>query len=186
VQLGRPEDCSRERSALSASEGALLFQRRICENTAVMKTAGEVHLAEIHDASGFMAASVDANTTPAATPGSEGSEGSEGSVGCTHAPVHAQAREVVARGAQRDGLADGGRARLEAAGRLGEGGVVEEDVRDHLAAAHVRLHRLHHVVAPPQKPDARRRAHLVARRHDPVRAQRLSNQQAHSVEWDAN
>mmetsp|Transcript_26854 Transcript_26854/g.70588 ORF Transcript_26854/g.70588 Transcript_26854/m.70588 type:complete len:280 (+) Transcript_26854:978-1817(+) len=85
--------------------------------------------------------------------------------------VHAHISQEVAGSSQPDALGDGGRAGLEAAGGVGEGRPLQEDLVDHLPSSLPRRHVPQHLAAAVQESHARRPAHLVARGHEEVAAQ---------------
>ena len=70
--------------------------------------------------------------------------------------------QVIHRGAQADGLGDGGRAGLELPGNLVPFGPLAADTDDHAAAGHERRHGLEELSLRVEDADPRRAAHLVA------------------------
>ena len=93
------------------------------------------------------------------------------SISCWRISVHADAREVVDRGAESDHLDDRRRARFELPRDLLRHPAVEADVEDHLAAAEERRHLLEQLFARPQRADAGRAAHLVTGEAEEVAAE---------------
>mmetsp|Transcript_43810 Transcript_43810/g.137088 ORF Transcript_43810/g.137088 Transcript_43810/m.137088 type:complete len:266 (-) Transcript_43810:1093-1890(-) len=83
-------------------------------------------------------------------------------------PVHADAKQVLARGTETHCLRYRGRARLEAGRHVRKGGTLQGHLLDHLPAPLPGRHLSQELLAPPKEADPGRPAHLVSRGRDPV------------------